>query len=112
VFITLLTIAGFFGFYTLWSFFFITLLCFAFSFKEFFSSFKIFSKIEIIFENHQFESDNFIRKFQPYLLSSEFLFIVIACLLAVNFINVMRPFPIGWDDLGVYMNYANQIAQA
>ncbi len=112
VFISLLTIAWFLGVYTLWSFFIITFVCFAFSFKEFFSSFTSLSKKEIVFENHQFSSDNFIKKVQPYLLSSELIFIIISCLLAVNFISVMRPFPIGWDDLGVYMNYARQIAQA
>jgi len=29
----------------------------------------------------------------------------------VNCLNVLRPFPIGWDDLGVYMNYPKILAQ-
>lgn len=34
------------------------------------------------------------------------LFIVIA----FNIIDLVRPYPIGWDDLGVYMNFPRQIA--
>ncbi|NUJ98154.1 hypothetical protein HGA92_05215 [Candidatus Gracilibacteria bacterium] len=110
LFISFLSIAGFLGFYTLWSFLIIVLLFLVFSFREFFASFKKIGNLQMVFDNHQFGSDNFIKKFQPYLLSSEFLFLIITALLSVNFINIMRPFPIGWDDLGVYMNYANQIA--
>ncbi len=33
-------------------------------------------------------------------------------LLGVNFISIYRPFPIGWDDLWVYMNYPKLLAQA
>lgn len=110
LFITSLSISWFFWYYTLWSFFIITLVFLVFSMKEFIDSFKKISNIQIVFDNHQFWSDNFIKKFHPYLLSSEFLFLIITALLSINFINIMRPFPIGWDDLWVYMNYANQIA--
>jgi hypothetical protein len=33
-------------------------------------------------------------------------------LLSVNLINIVRPMPIGWDDLGVYMNFPQMMAMA
>lgn len=45
-----------------------------------------------------------------YVFSSEFLFIIITFLISVNFINIVRPMPIWWDDLWVYMNFPNLIA--
>ncbi|MCK5018938.1 MAG: glycosyltransferase family 39 protein [Candidatus Peribacteraceae bacterium] len=33
-----------------------------------------------------------------------FLFWLLISYLALNFLNVIRPFPIGWDDLGSYLN--------
>lgn len=38
--------------------------------------------------------------------------LVITFLLSINFINVYRPFPIGWDDLWAYMNYPKLISWA
>ena len=32
-------------------------------------------------------------------------------LLALNFLTVLRPFPIGWDDLGRYINYPRQVSE-
>jgi hypothetical protein len=54
----------------------------------------------------------FFEQINLHLLSTEFLFIVLTFLIGVNFINIVRPMPIGWDDLGVYMNYPNMIAAA
>ncbi|USN58515.1 MAG: hypothetical protein H6767_09875 [Candidatus Peribacteria bacterium] len=48
----------------------------------------------------------------PRLLSSEFLFIIISFILSVNLINIVRPFPIGWDDLGAYMNIPHLLSSA
>lgn len=61
---------------------------------------------------HDFTSGNIFKWIQPYTLSTEFLFIVITALISTNLINIMRPFPIGWDDLWVYMNYANLIGSS
>jgi hypothetical protein len=44
-------------------------------------------------------------------LTAEFFFFVLTFLVAVNFINIVRPMPIGWDDLGVYMNNPKIIAE-
>ncbi|MCP4524249.1 MAG: hypothetical protein GY828_08585 [Candidatus Gracilibacteria bacterium] len=46
------------------------------------------------------------------LLSTEFLFILSTLLISVNLISAFRPFPIGWDDLGAYMNYAQLLANS
>lgn len=41
----------------------------------------------------------------PRLLTTEFAFLVVTFLISVSLINAIRPMPIGWDDLGVYMNF-------
>ena len=46
------------------------------------------------------------------LASSEFLFLVSTLILGVSLISVLRPFPIGWDDLGTYMNHPHLLATA
>ncbi|MBI4836197.1 MAG: hypothetical protein HY817_02975 [Candidatus Abawacabacteria bacterium] len=45
-----------------------------------------------------------------YNTISWFLLAALALVLAMNVIDLIRPFPIGWDDLGVYMNFPRQIA--
>jgi hypothetical protein len=62
------------------------------------------------YENHK--TDEGISKLVALpLLSTELLFLVLTFLIGVNFINVVRPMPIGWDDLGVYMNYPRIMAE-
>lgn len=46
------------------------------------------------------------------LLIDELHFWVVTFLLSINFISVYRPFPIGWDDLGAYMNYPKLLSQS
>lgn len=46
------------------------------------------------------------------LIIDEIQYIVITFLLSVNFLSVFRPFPIGWDDLGVYMNWPKLLSGA
>lgn len=40
----------------------------------------------------------------PWYHVSVLLFWLLLSYLALNFLNVVRPFPIGWDDLGSYLN--------
>ena len=47
-----------------------------------------------------------------FILSSEFFYYIITLLIGVSFISIFRPFPIGWDDLGAYMNFAQIFAEA
>lgn len=42
----------------------------------------------------------------------EFHYIIITFLLSINFINVYRPYPIWWDDLGAYMNYPKLLSSS
>jgi hypothetical protein len=42
---------------------------------------------------------------QPKLLSAEIAFFFLSFLISVSLINAIRPMPIGWDDLWVYMNF-------
>ena len=47
---------------------------------------------------------------RPRLLTVEFAFLIVSFLVSVALINVIRPMPIGWDDLGVYMNFPRIMA--
>lgn len=49
--------------------------------------------------------------FSSYTLLSELFFIVLSLLLSANFISIVRPMPIGWDDLGAYMNFPKMLAE-
>lgn len=40
----------------------------------------------------------------PWYSAAVFIGWVLISLLALNYLNVVRPFPIGWDDLGRYLN--------
>ncbi|MDD4151803.1 MAG: hypothetical protein PHR68_04275 [Candidatus Gracilibacteria bacterium] len=110
VFLTMLTILGSLGFYNLYSVLFIVLLFVGLSFKELKDTFASIFSYKIEFEKHETESEDIFKQINFYLLSSEFLFIVLTFLLSVNLINIVRPMPIGWDDLGVYMNYPQMMA--
>lgn len=40
-----------------------------------------------------------------------FLFIALFFLISINIFDVIRPMPIGWDDMGVYLNMPKRIAE-
>lgn len=46
------------------------------------------------------------------LISTEFLFLVSTLVLSISLISIVRPFPIWWDDLWVYMNHPHLMAEA
>ncbi len=104
VFLTFLTICGTFWLYNIYSVLIIILGLWFFSFKEIKSTFSSIFDYKIELPKHDSDSDDFFSQINLYLLSSEFLFIVLTFLLSVNLINIVRPMPIGWDDLWVYMN--------
>jgi hypothetical protein len=74
--------------------------------------FKSFLNYKIKFENHDFRNDSLIKSIALKLLTTEFLFILASIVLSINLINIVRPMPIGWDDLGVYMNFPRQMAHS
>lgn len=51
------------------------------------------------------------RPFHPYTLSAEISFLLFGFVASVSLISSLRPMPIGWDDLGVYMNFPKIMAQ-
>lgn len=114
VFITLITIFWFFWFYNLYVVFWVLIFLIWISYKDFFWVFAWVINYEIKLPDHTFSDEKFsiFSKINLYLLSSEFLFIVATFLISVNFINILRPMPIGWDDLWVYMNNPNLMSSA
>ena len=65
---------------------------------------------KISFPQHESDSDSVLKLINPQLLTAEFAFIVVSFLISVALINAIRPMPIGWDDLGVYMNFPRIMA--
>ncbi len=99
-FIVLIFIFGFFWFYNLYVIFWILITFWILWYKNIFNLYKDFFTKKAVFENN------------IYLYTSEFLFVIITALISANLILVFRPFPIWWDDLGVYMNTPNLLASA
>ncbi|PID86386.1 hypothetical protein CSB08_00165 [Candidatus Gracilibacteria bacterium] len=112
LFLFLLASFGVLGFYNLYAVFFILILFLVIGFKEFINFFYFFFNYKVEFKNHDFSSNKLLEIFSLKLISSEFLFIVSTFILSINLINIVRPFPIGWDDLGVYMNYPKMLASS
>ncbi len=110
LFIFSLTVVWMLGFYNLYSVFGILILFSILSYKELINIIKSTFNYEIKCTNHNIYSQNLLEKINPKLLSTEFLFIIIILLLSVNLISIFRPFPIWWDDLWAYMNYAQLMA--
>ncbi|MCH2188528.1 hypothetical protein MK079_01715 [Candidatus Gracilibacteria bacterium] len=111
IYITLLAIISFFGIYNLGIFILLSVGILALSYRHIYPTLKGISIPVFELKGHDFYSQKLREKIQPYLLSSEFFFIVITFLISINLISIYRPMPIGWDDLGIYMNYPNLIAQ-
>ncbi len=109
LFLTLITIAGSIGQYNLVSVIGILALGCIFSYKEIIKSLSSLWNYKIEFANHR-SSGTFFEQVNLPLISTEILFLILTFLISVNFINIVRPMPIGWDDLGVYMNYPQIMA--
>ncbi|MDD3120635.1 MAG: hypothetical protein PHF46_04465, partial [Candidatus Gracilibacteria bacterium] len=104
VFLFLLCSFGFIGFYNIFTLFGILTVFIILSYKELIESFVSLYAYKIEIDNHNPDGNTF-DKINLYLISTEILFIFITFIIGVNLINIVRPMPIGWDDLGVYMNY-------
>lgn len=111
VFITLVTVLWMLGFYNVFALFLILVGLGGFAYKEIIAVWKSLYTFSFSVPNHQ-STGGFLKWINSSLLSAEFFFIVITFLLSINLINAVRPMPIGWDDLGVYMNYPQLLAQA
>ncbi len=111
-FISLLFIVGLFWLYNLYLVFFIIFLFALYSKKEILELVSWISSYRIDFDNHDFKSKSLSDKLSFNLISTEFLFLILVVVLSINLINIVRPMPIGWDDLWVYMNFPRQMAQS
>ena len=60
----------------------------------------------------RYNMENKDMHWRSTLLIDELHFTVLTFILAINCISIFRPFPIGWDDLGVYMNYPKLLSQS
>lgn len=109
-FLTLLTTIWFLS-YNLFVVFWILILFLWIAYKEAFEYLKWFLTFSIEFDNHKADWD-FYDIVNLKLLTTELLFIILAFLISVNLINIVRPMPIGWDDLWVYMNNPQLLANA
>ncbi len=111
MFFSLLSISAFiyaYNIYDVWAILFIFL---AFAYDEIFKSIIALSKPIAEFDNHR-SWDNVFDAVNFKLISAEITFIFLTFLIWVNFINVVRPMPIWWDDLGAYMNFPQIMANS
>lgn len=102
-FLTLLTIFWIFSLYNIYVVLLILIWFWAFAWKEIISLFRNFLDYKI---EYKIEEGSYLR-----LLSAEFFFLIASIVLWVGLIMVFRPFPIGWDDLWVYMNYPHLMSE-
>ena len=103
-FISLITIFWIFWFYNIYIVL-ILLLAFAWiSYKNIIYYIKKITSYEYVFDKDTWS--------QIRLAIGEFFVFVAFVALWIGLISIVRPYPIGWDDLGVYMNYPHLIAQA
>lgn len=109
LFLSALTILGSLGQYNIFSVAGLLLVAAVISYKEMIESFVSLWGYKIEFPNHK-PNGTFFEQVNLPLLSTEILFMVLTFLISVNFINIVRPMPIGWDDLGVYMNFPQIMA--
>lgn len=90
--------------YNLWTVFGILTVFLVVGFKEIIEIFVSLYTKKFELPNHNLNWD-FYEQINLNLITTELLFIFITFIVWINFINAVRPMPIGWDDLGVYMNY-------
>ena len=109
LFLTILTIVGSLGWYNIAAVSGILLVAGIYAYREIVQSLTSLWTYKIVFPNHK-PNGNFFEQVNLPLLSTEILFMILTFLISVNFINIIRPMPIGWDDLGVYMNFPQIMA--
>lgn len=89
-----------------------TLIIFSLSYTSFPEIWKSFRNPILHYEHDMSESKGFFWSINPQRILDEVHVFLISFLLSINLVNVYRPFPIGWDDLWMYMNFPKLLAQA
>lgn len=97
-----LAIFGFFGFYTLGTFYMLLILTIALAHREIWNLVKEIPSVSFSISENRCDT---LR-----LLVNSLLLTTLFVVVSTNLSNIVRPYPIGWDDLGVYMNYPKLIA--
>ena len=82
----------------------------ALSYRGFIESWNDIQNRKIMFEGHNLAKSGFIENFAPKLIITEIAFVFITFVFSVSLISILRPMPIGWDDLGAYMNFPKLMA--
>lgn len=103
-FITLVVIFWLLNLYNLYIVFLILSWFLVYSYKELSSIIKSIFNYNFTFDIKEW---NYMK-----LLSTEFFSIFSFIVLWVGLISIIRPFPVWWDDLWVYMNYPHLMAEA
>lgn len=105
-FVMLISISWYLGFYNLYVLFSIVALFIAFSHKELVKIIKNVYLLRFEIEWHDFSK----KYFNLNLFTREIAFFIIIFIIWINFINIVRPMPVWWDDLWVYMNFPKILA--
>jgi ABC-type multidrug transport system fused ATPase/permease subunit len=127
--VSILSVVGFFGLYNLTTVYVLLIWGVIFAHKEIIET--LTAAFTHTFETGGYAHDilslntnkNLIKKFTPHWearsntwvilsLIHSFFFTVFAMIVSVNLVNIYRPFPIWWDDLGAYMNIPKLIANS
>ncbi len=111
VFVTSLTLFWMVWLYNFWMVFLLIWIFGSFAGKQIQEICINFVTYKIEIPNHQ-TGKWWFEFINSRLLSAEFFFIIITFLVSINLINATRPMPIGWDDLWVYMNFPQLMAQS
>lgn len=82
----------------------------ALGWKEYVGMLKGLRKPVFTADNHD-AGGGLVKLVALRLVTTEILFIILTFLVSVSLVSAVRPMPIGWDDLGVYMNYPKIMAQ-
>lgn len=109
IFSTLMLVLGTLGWYTLIGLIIVLLGMSILGWKWWRDTYDLIKNTQVVFDNHQ--SGKWLEKsLAPRLLTAEFSFFILTLMIGVAMISIIRPMPIGWDDLGVYMNYPKIMA--
>ena len=102
IFALLLFIAGYVGQYHFTSLLVILAIMTLVGVPGFITTYKNIRNEKIVFEN--------TSAFSLRTISAELAFLAFAFVASTSLLNALRPMPIGWDDLGVYMNFPKIMA--
>ena len=109
IFVIGLLIIGSIGLYTLSGLMCVLAIMWIIGYTWHKESFKDIKEYKVELVNHEL-GWSLEKAINLKLISIEFWFFFLTLLLGVALINAIRPMPIGWDDLGVYMNFPKIMA--